>query len=100
MKRSELFFNIASIFADIISLTLAALVSFYVRIRVISLPVHFAPDLGSYMRVAWQAIPVLLVLFALFGLYNLKGTRNFLANFQKIAGAISAALFVLLLVLF
>ena len=96
MKRLELFFNIVSIPIDIISLIVAALVSFYVRVDIVSLPVRFALDLNNYIHIASETIPFLLLLFAFFGLYNLKGTRKFSTEFSKIVAAVSTALLVVI----
>lgn len=86
MKRSELFFNLISIPVDIVMLAIAGIVSFYLRYYTESYigPVLFDLQLDAFLGVLAKIIPVLLVLFALMGLYNLKGTRRFIYEFNRI----------------
>ena len=50
MKRSELIFNIVSIPIDAISLFLAGLASFYLRIRLEQyLPIKFVPEFAEFL---------------------------------------------------
>lgn len=101
MKRSELIFNIVSIPIDIISLFLAGLVSFYLRLALGNeIPVLFEPDIHSFFHDLTYSIPILLIIFAFAGLYNLRGTRKFSREFLKISAAISTALLLIILVFF
>ncbi len=101
MKRSEFLFNVVSIPVDIISLTLAGLAAFYLRIRLAShFPILFNLHLHVYLRSLALVIFCVLLLFAGFGLYNLRGTRQFSREFGKIVSALSAGFLILVLVFF
>jgi len=101
MKRSELLFNIASIPVDIISLTLAGLVSFYFRLEISGhIPIIFSLNLNSYLRDLFFSVPALVLVFALSGLYNLKATRKFSSEFLRVLSAISISLLVLIITFF
>ncbi|GAC1412446.1 MAG: sugar transferase [Candidatus Doudnabacteria bacterium] len=101
MKRTELFFNIVSIPVDIISLILAGLVSFYIRLKLNPvIPISFGLNFNQYLIFVSKAVPALLIVFAFAGLYNLRGTRRFSAELYKIIVAISIALFAMILIFF
>ena len=102
MKRAELLFNLFSIPVDILSLIAAGVVSFYVRSRVEEYvgPVRFQLQLKEFMNVITWMIPVLLLVFAVLGLYNLKGTRRFISEFSRIALGTSLGLLVVVLLFF
>lgn len=100
MKRSEVFFNVAAIPVDIIALALAALVSFYIRTREISRPIFSHLTLHRFATFSLAMLPGILIIFALFGLYNLNATRRFFAEFRKIVGAISMCLFAVMAIFF
>ena len=100
MKRSEVFFNVASIPVDIIALAVAALVSFYIRTQAISRPIFYGLSLRSFAEFSLVSLPGVLLIFALFGLYNLKSTRRFFSEFRKIVGAVSMCLFVVMATFF
>jgi exopolysaccharide biosynthesis polyprenyl glycosylphosphotransferase len=100
MKRSELFFNIAAIPTDIISLAIAGLISFYIRTRVLNRPIYYHLTFHSFAFFCLAALPGVLLIFALFGLYNLRGTRQFYFEFRKIVASVSFSLFIVILVFF
>jgi exopolysaccharide biosynthesis polyprenyl glycosylphosphotransferase len=102
MKRSELLFNIVSIPLDALSLLLAALVSFYVRTGYASryVPVAFVPNAHHFLRLAAIATPIVILIYALFGLYNLTATRKFSQEFAKIFNGSSMALLAIIVLFF
>ena len=102
MKRAELLFNLFSIPVDIVSLIAAGVVSFYIRSRVEDYvgPVTFQLELNQFMSVIAWMIPVLLIVFASLGLYNLKGTRRFISEFARIALGTSLGLLLVVLLFF
>jgi exopolysaccharide biosynthesis polyprenyl glycosylphosphotransferase len=101
MKRTELLFNIASIPADIISLLIAGLVSFYLRLRLApKIPIVFSLSFDLYLKFILVAVPVLIIIFALAGLYNLKATRKFSSEFSRIITAVSIALLLVIITFF
>lgn len=102
MKRSELLFNLLSIPADILSLVLAGIVSFYARLHAQDYvgKVQFSLTLGDFLRVMTGIIPVMIFVFALFGLYNLKGTRKFISEFNRIVLATSLGVLLVIVLFF
>lgn len=81
-------------------MVLAGIVSFYIRMQVQDVqwvgPVEFQLSLRDFMSVMATCIPILLIVFALLGLYNLKGTRKFVSEFNRIV--IGTSLGVLLVI--
>ncbi len=102
MKRAELIFNLISIPVDILSLIFAGIVSFYLRYRVVEYVgvVQFDLTLNDFMVVMARAIPVLLIAFALLGLYNLKGTRKFIHEFNRIVLGTSLGVLIVIVLFF
>ncbi len=102
MKRSELIFNLFSIPVDILSLLLAGIVSFYVRLNAQDLvgKVQFNLSLADFLKVMGGIIPVMLIVFALFGLYNLKGTRKFIYEFNRIVLGTSLGVLLVIVLFF
>ncbi len=105
MKRAELLFNLLSIPVDIISLIGAGIVSFYVRSHVEKVeyyvgPVAYKLSLHEFLFVIVWMAPVLVALFAILGLYNLKGTRRFMSELARIAMGTSLGLLVVILLFF
>ena len=101
MKRSELIFNIISIPVDITSLLFAGVMSFYIRLYLDTrFPVLFKPDLKEFILNLLTIIPILLLIFAFAGLYNLRGTRKFSYEFSRIIVAITIALLLIVFIFF
>ena len=102
MKRSELAFNIASIPTDAFMLLLAGAASFYLRERSTEIvgPILFELRLSDFVSVAYRLIPVLLVIFAFLGLYNLRGTRKFAFEFGRVLIGVSLGLLLVMLLFF
>jgi exopolysaccharide biosynthesis polyprenyl glycosylphosphotransferase len=104
MKKSELIFNLISIPVDIAALAAAGIVSFYLRLYAQRYeavgPVLFDLQLGDLMHVLERVIPVLLIVFALLGLYNLRGTRRFIHEFNRILVGTSLGMLVAIVLFF
>ncbi len=102
MKRSELFFNIFSVPLDAIMLFAAAWVSFYTRLHSIHLvgPVQYQLVLSKFLWTAAAVLPVVLLIFACMGLYNLRGARKLFWQFSRILIGVSLALFLVMLLFF
>jgi len=98
MKKLELVFNIFSIFLDSAMLYLAGILSYSLRYRTEDLfpqyPVLFNLSFRDFSSYIIFAIPFLLLILALYGLYNLKSTRKFWNTFLKISAAVSTGLMV------
>ena len=78
-KKAELVFNLISIPIDALSLALAGVASFTLRERTTTIvgPIVYRLDFNQFLTVVYHIIPALIVIFALLGLYNLRGTRKF-----------------------
>ena len=101
MKRAELVFNIVSIPVDILSLALAAIASFLLRVRLDPyLPIVSIPSLADFFEILVWVIPGMLLIYAFAGLYNLKGTRKFYREAVRVIIATTIALFIVILVFF
>ncbi len=103
MKRSELLFNIVAIPTDAAMLLLAGVASFYLRIHpsvVAKIPLAFNLQFHDFFLLSLKTIPFLLIILALFGLYNLRSTRSLAVEFGKIIAAISLSLLIIILLFF
>jgi len=102
MKRSELAFNIASIPMDALMLLLAALASFYLRGKSTELvgPILFELKFSDFLSVGYKLIPILLIIFGLLGLYNLRGTRKFASESGKVGIGVSLGLLIVMFLFF
>jgi exopolysaccharide biosynthesis polyprenyl glycosylphosphotransferase len=101
MKRSELLFNLISIAVDFLMLILAGVLAFYLRFRLEQFrPIIYSLSLANYLRILFLVSPVLILLLALAGLYNLKGTRKISSELLKIVLAISSGLLLIVVLFF
>ncbi len=102
MKKTELIFNIISVPVDVISLFLAGVASFYLREHSVSLvgPIVYRLQLREFLSVVYKIVPVLVLIFALLGLYNLRGTRKFIPEFGRIIVGTSMGLLIVILLFF
>jgi len=102
MKKTELIFNIISIPVDAVMLLLAGIVSFYLRddFTTVVGPIIYQLNLIDFLSVIERIIPALILIFALLGLYNLRGTRKFLSEFSKIIIGESLGLLLVILLFF
>ncbi len=102
MKRSELLFNIFSVPLDAVMLFVAAWVSFYTRLHSLHLvgPVQYNLVLSDFLLTAVRVLPIVLVLFVLLGLYNIRGARKLTFQFGRILIGISMALFLVMVLFF
>ena len=104
VKRLELGFNIASIFVDAAMIIFSGTIAYFLRYRVENFapqyPVLFDLSYGSFLQNIFIAVPVMLIIFSLYGLYKLKSTRGFREIFFKIAAAVSTGLMLFVAVYF
>lgn len=102
MKRSELAFNLFSLPVDVLMLFLAGLVSFYIRFYSVDFigPVVYQLTLGQLFQVGLFVIPVLVLIFALLGLYNLTGTRKLLREIGRVMLGVSVGLSIVMVMFF
>jgi len=100
VKKSELLFNVISVPLDFLSILLAASLAYFLRYRVETIPVVFDLTYFGYFQLIIIAIPFLLVLFALSGLYTQKSTRSFVREMGKVSLGVSAGLMLVVLLFF
>jgi len=100
VKKSELLFNVISVPLDFLSILLAASLAYFLRYRVETIPVVFDLTYFEYFQLIIIAIPFLLVLFALSGLYTQKSTRSFVREMGKVSLGVSAGLMLVVLLFF
>jgi exopolysaccharide biosynthesis polyprenyl glycosylphosphotransferase len=102
MKKSELYFNLASVPVDGIMLLLAGIAAFYLRQEqsIIAKPIIYDLRIAEFVHLSYKIIPILLIIFAMLGLYNLRGTRKLLHEFGKVVIGTSLALLIVMLLFF
>ncbi len=102
MKKTELIFNLISIPVDVAMLLFAGVVSFFWRLNTVATvgPVRYQLHFSDFLVVANKVIPGLIIIFALLGLYNLRGTRSFAREFARIVVGVSLGLLVVILLFF
>lgn len=104
MKKSELVFNLISIPLDALMIVLAGVASFYLRLSLQSVeqvgPVAYNLQLPDFLPAVFLVLPILLLLFALLGLYNLQGTTGLFREFGQITIGVSGGLFFVIIAFF
>src|SRR5262245_50619763 len=98
MKRSELLFNVFSLPLDAVMLMLAAWAAYQSRYSFTSWvgPVKYDLALSSFLPTAASVLPVLLVIFAALGLYNISGARKLPWQLGRILVGVSLGLFLVM----
>lgn len=105
MKRAEFIFNTISLPVDFLALSAAGVAAYFVRYRAEQIdivgPVIFDLSLAGFLSILIRAIPAVLIIFALLGLYNIKGTQPFRQQISKVVIGVSlASLFTIVLFFF
>lgn len=103
MKKSELFFSAIQVPIDSIMIFFAALSAFAIRNvpEIIALkPKLYTFPLESYMDVVFLVIPLLLVIYAIEGLYDIRSTRKFWQEAIKVFMATSISLVIIIVAIF
>lgn len=105
MKRSELFFDAISLPLDFVALLVAAAAAYYLRLspyvqRV--RPAVFRLDLPfvDYMQLAAVVGAVIIIMFALQGLYAMRVTRRLLDEVTRIFSGISLGFVLIIIYIF
>ncbi|OGJ43342.1 hypothetical protein A3I58_03780 [Candidatus Peregrinibacteria bacterium RIFCSPLOWO2_02_FULL_39_10] len=90
MKRSEVFFGLIKIPADFIMTVLAFAVAYKLRlitepIKGLSKPIDYSvlPTINEYIKFSLKAALILVIIFALSKMYNLKTTSRFSEESKK-----------------
>ncbi len=101
MKKSELLFNLLSILVDFAMIIVAGILAYYLRFDLADIrPVLYQLALAEYIKVLFLVSPLIILLLALAGLYNLKGTRRISHELGRIFLAISSGLLVIVILFF
>ena len=90
MKRSEIFFGLIKIPSDFIMTVLAFAVAYTLRlitepIKGLAKPIDYSvlPSLNEYIKFSLKAALILIIIFALSKMYNLKTTSRFSEESKK-----------------
>lgn len=100
MKRSELFFTFILLPLDIVMAVLSFVGAFYLREHVEIANTTFAAKISDYISLSVYFVPALIVIYALNGLYYSRSSKGLAAELYRIFESNSAALALLVLVLF
>ncbi len=105
MKRSEIFFSTIQLPLDAAALVAAALGAFFLRDvlpRYISAipPRVFDVPLEQYMSAVFAVLPVVLIIYAVDGLYAMRTTRRPLREVWAVIRATTIALVVIIIAIF
>ncbi|MEO8065735.1 MAG: exopolysaccharide biosynthesis polyprenyl glycosylphosphotransferase [Candidatus Doudnabacteria bacterium] len=101
MKRSEMLFNLISIVVDLFMVLSAGIIAYYARFELAGFrPILYYLSLNDFLKILAFIAPVLILLLALAGLYNLKGTRRQSSEILKIVLAISSGLLLVVILFF
>lgn len=102
-KRSELFFSAVQVPIDAAMIVLAALSAFAIRNIpeiLIFKPKLYNFPLKSYLTVVFVMTPIVLLIYAIEGLYNLQVTRKFWREVLRVFTATSIALVAIIVSIF
>jgi len=101
MKRSEVFFNIALVFIDIVMIMVGFALAYEVRLHASDfVPVKWVLPLNEYLRYIVLFIPVWLAVFGVMGLYAFRGVGSFVSEMLKVVLAVSATISLMILIIF
>ncbi|MBI4053702.1 MAG: sugar transferase, partial [Candidatus Doudnabacteria bacterium] len=96
MKKLELVFNVIAIFLDACMLLLAGISAFSLRYQARDLfssyPILFELNLYDFIRIIVIVIPLIVLIMAAYGLYNLRSTTRYLSVLTKVVAGISTGL--------
>ncbi len=105
MKRSELFFGALLVPIDFIALMTAAAGAYFIRLSPLAQGVRRAVfeldlPLAQYMQLASGVSLIILLVFSLHGLYNMRVTRRALDEVTQIFSGISIGIMMVILAIF
>lgn len=102
MKRSELFFSAVLIPLDYLMIVLAGLSAYALRFGAVNeiRPVVFAIPFRGYVNIVLIVAGIWMIVFAISGLYSQRSTRKFFQEVSKIVLAGSAAIMVVIILIF
>jgi len=103
MKQSELFFSFLLVPLDFLMIILAGISAYYLRFASVATeirPVIFSLPFGDYFQILLLIDLAWLVIFALAGLYNIKGSRRLTAEVYRVILACSTGLMFIVVLIF
>ncbi|HYE22472.1 MAG TPA: sugar transferase [Verrucomicrobiae bacterium] len=101
MKRFELLFNLISILVDFAMIMLAGIAAFYLRFQLAEYrPILYDLSFTHYLKVLFLVTPLITLLFAMAGLYNLRVTRRLSHELAKTILAFSSGLLIVVILFF
>ncbi len=103
MKRIDLFFSFIFLPIDFLMLVLAAITAYKIRFNSLVSgirPVIYELPQAEYFKIVILVASLLIIIFALEGLYNIKSEKRFVKEFYQIVVACSIGLVMIVLILF
>ena len=103
MKRSELFFSFLLVPLDFLMIVLAGVSAYYLRFTALATeirPVIFNLPFSQYFKILLLISLAWLVIFALAGLYNIKGSRRLTEEVYRVILACSTGLMLIVVLIF
>lgn len=103
MKRSELFFSFLLVPLDFIMIVLAGVSAYYIRFASFATeirPVIFTLPLLGFVKILALIALAWLVIFALAGLYKIRGNKNLVEEIYRIVQACSTGLMLVVVLIF
>jgi len=103
MKKSELFFSFLLVPLDFIMILLAGITAYHIRFAEFTTeirPVIFNLPFASYFKIVLLIAFLWIVIFALAGLYNIKGARKLIKEVYRVVLACSTGLMLIVVLIF
>ncbi|MDP3043553.1 MAG: sugar transferase [bacterium] len=103
MKRSELFFSFLLVPLDFLMIMLAGVSAYYIRYAEFFQqlrPVIFNLQFSGYLKIVFIIAFLWLIIFALAGLYAVKGARRLINEIYKVILACSTGLMLIVILIF
>lgn len=103
MKRFELYFSFLLLPIDYLMIVLAGISAYYIRYAGFTQgirPVIFDLNFGDYLKVIFFVAFLWLIVFALAGLYNIKGARKYVKEIYRVVLACSTGLMLIVILIF
>jgi len=103
MKRSELFFSFLLVPLDFVMILLAGISAYYIRFAQITTdirPVIFNLPFADYLKIVILVDFLWLIIFALTGLYYIKGARSVVVEIYRVVLACSTGLVSIVVLIF
>jgi exopolysaccharide biosynthesis polyprenyl glycosylphosphotransferase len=96
-KRSELFFSLILLPIDFLALTGAFVAAYILRVKLEGRPVAHPIPAAEFLQSLLVLLPVLILIFALVGLYKLSNRRGRLEELGKVFVAVSGGVMFMIL---